>query len=414
MIRPTSSNPSTQWDSGAAAGTAPVVFDDDIAIDAAAARSLHVAVVGAGAFGGWTALHLLRAGANVTLLDAWGPGNARSSSSGETRAMRSVYGGDSGYVLWTTKARRMWRALESDTGETLLSQSAVLWMAGEDDRYLRASLPDLSNHGLPFDELALDDAARRFPQINFDGVAWVLLEHDAGMLYAGHACRTVKDRFVSEGGIYSPRAAAVSQAAMKTSTLSHLDLSDGTTLSADKFVFACGPWLGGLFPEVIAPLIVPTRQEVYYLDTPAGDDRFDENHLPVWFDFTDTPYYGFPASTSRGFKIADDTRGPPIDPTNDDRVPDAESVQRAQRYLAQRFPAMAGAPLVEALVCQYSNTPDGHFIIDRHPSAANVWIVGGGSGHGFKLGPAIGDFVARLVVADRAGDPFFALGRFAK
>ncbi len=407
------SRPLTQWNSGATGGTAPVVLDDDIGIDTAAARSLHVVVVGAGAFGGWSALQLLRAGAKVTLLDAWGPGNTRSSSGGETRALRRVYGGDSLYVPWTTKARQMWQTLESDTSETLYRQTPVLWMAGEDDRYLRASLPDLSAHGLPFDELAVDDAAHRFPQINFEGVAWVLLEHDAGMLYADHACRTVRDRFMAEGGTYAQRAVAVPQGVM-AGRLAHLELSDGSTLSADKFVFACGPWLGELFPDVIGDLIVPTRQEVYYVGTPAGDTSFDENHLPVWIDFTDTMYYGFPATTSRGFKIADDTRGPPLDPTNANRAPDAESVQRAQRYLARRFPAMAGAPLIEARVCQYSNTPDGHFIIDRHPAADNVWIAGGGSGHGFKLGPVVGDLVTRLVVADRAAAPFFGLGRFEK
>lgn len=403
---------STQWDSGAVDDSASVTFDDDVAVDPAVARSLHVVVVGAGAFGGWTALHLLRAGARVTLLDSWGPGNGRSSSGGETRAIRGVYGGDHAYVAWTAKSLGMWRDFEADSGETFFRRAGVLWMVGGDERYVRASLTHLSACGLSFEELSATEAAARFPQINFDGVEWALLEHDAGFLYAGHACRVLRDRFVAEGGNY--RQHDVRVGAWTGGALSHLTLSDGTTLSADQFVFACGPWLGGMFPDVIGDLIVPTRQEVYYMGTPAGDSRFNEGNIPVWIDFGETIYYGFPATSTRGFKIADDTRGPPLDPTNADRLPSAEAVRRAQRHLEYRFPALAGAPLIEARVCQYANTPDGHFIVDRHPSADNVWLVGGGSGHGFKLGPALGDFVARRVLTGRDTHPLLSLQRFER
>ena len=90
-----------------------------------------------------------------------------------------------------------------------------------------------------------------------------------------------------------------------------------------------------------------------------------------------------------------------------------EGLKAAREYIAFRFPALAGAPLVESRVCQYENTPDESFILDRHPRAANVWLVCGGSGHGFKHGPALGEMVSRCVLRDQAADPVFSLGRFA-
>ena len=407
--RPTGS---TQWDSGIAGESAVVPLDHSGAIDPAPTRALHVAVIGAGVFGAWTALHLLRAGATVTLVDAWGPGNARSSSGGDTRAIRGVYGADGGYVAWMARSLQMWRAFEAECGETLFRRTGVLWMVGPDERYVRASLPHLSACGLSFDELGVRDAAVRFPQVNFEGVAWVLLEHDAGLLYARLACRAIRDRFVAEGGRYVRGAVRNGGDVAGSTVLTRLTLSDGTTLPADRFVFACGPWLGELFPEAVGDLIAATRQEIHYFGTPAGDARFHERHLPVWIDLGEPVYYGFPMTSSHEFKIGDDTRGPPIDPSRADRSPDLEAVQRARTYLRFRFPALASAPLIDARVCQYANTPDGHFIIDRHPAADNVWLLGGGSGHGFKLGPVVGHIAARLVATVGLPDRCFSLQRF--
>jgi glycine/D-amino acid oxidase-like deaminating enzyme len=193
-----------------------------------------------------------------------------------------------------------------------------------------------------------------------------------------------------------------------------LPLSDGTRLAADHYVFACGPWLGRLFPESIGDRIRPTRQEVFFFGAPAGDSRFQEDRLPVWIDHGERVFYGIPGNEWRGFKVADDTHGPAFDPSAGERMPTPAGLMSARAYLARRFPGLKGAPLVEARVCQYENSPDSRFIIDRLPDTANAWIVGGGSGHGFKHGPAVGERVADLVLGSRTPDPFFALARFAK
>jgi glycine/D-amino acid oxidase-like deaminating enzyme len=375
------------------------------------APSLHVAVVGAGAFGGWTALWLRRRGCRVTLVDAWGPGNSRSSSGGESRVIRGVYGPDRIYVEWVARSLALWQESEARWGTRLYYPSGVLWMASADDGYIRASLPLLAEAGLAIDEIGPADAARRFPQIDFTGVHSVFFEGTAGWLAARRACRAVAGAVASEGG--EALQAAARPGLVRGGRMERLALADGSTLEADAYVFACGPWLGSLFPEVIGDAVQPTRQEVFFFGTPADDARFHEGALPVWLEFGEGTFYGIPGNDHRGFKVADDTRGAPFDPTSGDRTPTPELVERARRFLALRFPALAGAPLVEARVCQYENSPDGDFLIDRHPEAGNVWLLGGGSGHGFKLGPAVGEHSAGLVLGTAAPLPKFSLERLA-
>ncbi|MBZ5574615.1 MAG: FAD-dependent oxidoreductase [Acidobacteriia bacterium] len=375
------------------------------------ARKLHVAVVGAGAFGGWAALSSLRRGARVTLVDAWGPGNSRASSGGETRIVRGTYGPSQPYTRMTARAMQLWSEHEKQWGRQLLHRTGVLWMAtAGDDQFERASLPLLREAGISYEELSAGEMARRWQQINFEGVRWGIYEPDSGFLKARVACQAVVEGFVREGGEY--RQAAVVPQVSETSYRGGLNLSDGTQLLADKYVFACGPWLGRLFPEAIGNLIRVTKQDVFFFGPPAGDGRFSEAKLPVWADHRDRFLYGTPAHDGRGFKIADDTRGREFDPTSGERNVSAESLKTVSEYLGFRFPGMKDAPLVETRVCQYENTPDNHFIIDRHPVAEKVWIVGGGSGHGFKHGPVVGEMVAGWVMEEKNADPLFRLSRF--
>jgi glycine/D-amino acid oxidase-like deaminating enzyme len=262
------------------------------------------------------------------------------------------------------------------------------------------------------EELTQAEAARRYPQISFKGISSALLEPEAGYLLARRACEYVAARVAAEGGEYRV-AAAASPVRITDGRLSRLNLVGGGSIEADAFVFACGPWLGTLFPEAIGRLVTPTRQDVYYFGTPAGDDRFLEDRLPIWLEMGPRLMYGLPGNANRGFKIADDTSGPRFDPTNGPREAAAAGLKRARAFLKQRFPALADAPCIGSEVCQYEASPDSNYIIDSHPHAENVWLVGAGSGHGFKMGPAIGELVAGLVLGRTRPDPIFGLARFA-
>jgi glycine/D-amino acid oxidase-like deaminating enzyme len=370
----------------------------------------HVAIVGAGAFGGWTALHLLRRGARVTLLDAWGPGNSRASSGGETRIIRGVYGDDRVYVEWVARAFELWREAEARWGRRFFRRTGALWMCGADDSYVRDSLPHLKAAGLPIAEVSPREAAELYPQIDFGGVESVFFELEAGYLLARQACQAVAEAVVAEGG--EVRLLAAAPGPFRDGRIERLELSDGSLLQADIYLFACGPWLGDLFPEVIGERFLQvTRQEVFFFGVPPGDPRFSEAGCPIWLDLGERIFYGIPGNEHRGFKVADDSRGEPFDPTDGDRLPTPAALAEARALLARRFPALVGAPVVETRVCQYENSPDGHFLFDRHPHAENVWLLGGGSGHGFKLGPALGEYAAEILLADAASLDLFTLDR---
>ena len=369
----------------------------------------RVVVVGAGAFGGWTAFHLLQMGAQVTLVDAWGPGNSRSSSGGETRVIRAIYGTDRIYVEMVKRAYELWQKIDTSPAEPLYVETGALWMHRGDDAYVRSALPILEDLGFPVDKLTLAEATRRYPQIKFEGVRSVYLERRAGALSARRACSVVNDAFVKAGGTY--RIANATPGAIANDSMSGLQLNDGSRIEADAYVFACGPWLGRLFPDIVGDRILATRQEVYYFGTPRGSDSYRPPRLPIWIDFGERIVYGIPDLRSRGFKLADDTRGLPFDPTSGNRTPSPEGIARARQLLSERFPELARAPLVSAEVCQYENSPDGNLIIDRHPHAKNVWLAGGGSGHGFKLSPAVGEMTAAAVLSGQAVPKMFHLDR---
>ena len=373
----------------------------------------HVAVIGAGAFGGWTSLHLLERGARVTLLDAWGPGNSRASSGGETRIMRGTYGPDQPYTSLAARALKLWTKYERRWNRQFLHRTGVLWMvSSRDDEFERGSPPTLREAGIKFHELSASQMKKRWPQINFEGVYWGIHEPECGYLDARVSCQAVADAFVSQGGMY--RQVAVSADGLETTPVRSLTLADGSRLKADYYVFACGPWLGKMFPQTVGELIRPTKQDIFFFGLPAGNSQLTDAHLPVWGDHGQRFLYGIPGSGRRGFKIADDTRGPAFDPTSGERVVSQTTLKRVREYIAFRFPAMKNAPLIETRVCQYEQTPDGNFILDRHPQIDNVWLVGGGSGHGFKHGPAIGELMAELVLKDGEVKSLWRLARFHK
>ena len=376
----------------------------------------HVAVVGAGAFGGWAALALLRAGVRVTLVDAWGAGHSRASSGGETRVIRAVYGGVPVYSEMAARALVLWREAEQRWQRQVLFRTGALWLCAADDAYVRRSIEPMRAAGLPLEQLSPAEAARRYPQFGFRDVRTAYFEPEAGFLAARAACELVRETVVREGGAYRqawarPGARVPAPGGQMGERLTGLVLSDGSTLGADRFVFACGPWMAGVFPEVIGRRIVATRQEVFFFGTPAGDPRYDAGALPVWAHLGERITYGVPSHERRGLKVADDSAGEEVDPTALDRAPSAAGLAGARRILRERFPALAGAPLVEARVCQYEASSDGHFLVDRHPRLENVWLVGGGSGHGFKMGPALGEHVAAVVQGRSAVHPLFAYGR---
>ncbi len=354
-----------------------------------------VIVIGAGVFGAWTAWHLLKLGRKVLLLDAWGPAHARASSGGESRMTRTVYGRDEIYTRFSWESLDEWRWLSGRSGLPIFHPTGVVFFFGRREPYVTQSIEVHQRVGIPLEVLDRAALAKRFPQMAWDGVELGLHEPDRGVLMARRAVQTLVQEFVAAGGEYRQAAVLPPQ---PDAAFDSVRTTDGESLSAPRFVFACGPWLPKVFPEILGQRIFPTRQEVFFFAPEAGDTRFEPGQLPGWADFNGGDiFYGMPDLEARGFKIAHDQHGPPIDPDSGDRTPSPQAIADVREYIKRRFPTLANRPLVESRVCQYENSSNGDFLIDRHPQWENVVLVGAGSGHGFKHGPAVGRYAAALI-----------------
>ena len=353
-------------------------------------------VVGAGVFGAWTAWHLSKAGQTVALVDSWGPGNSRSSSGGESRVIRTAYGTDAIYSRMARESLGRWQALSSRQSQPIFYPTGVLWLSSYRDSYFDSSIKTLSQLNIRHEVLEQKEIIRRYPQINMQGLTIGFLEQGGGALLARRGVQAVVGEAVNAGCqlIIDQAAAPVS-----SGDSVRVQLASGRSISAANVVYACGPWLPKVFPEVIGPRIRPTRQLVFFFGTHAGDKRFAPPQLPVWADYNDGDiFYGIPDLEARGFKIAHDVHGPEFDP--DSRHPRGshrEAEQNIRSYLQKRFPDLASAPLLGVRICQYENSSNGDYLLDRHPTLNGVWLAGGGSGHGYKNGPAVGKRLADAV-----------------
>ncbi len=366
-----------------------------------------VVVVGAGAFGVWTALHLVESGAaKVTLLDAYGPGNPRATSGDETRQIRGGYGAREIYSRWALRAMERWRKRQQEFGRQLFYPIGRLEMAPTATAAMQATARVLDKLKVPIEALTPEEIRKRWPQIRPEGIGAGLYEPGAAILKARETCIAVAAQFQKKGGTLTIARAEPGSAA--SGKLMDLKLQDGGKLAAASFVFACGPWLRKLFPSLLGARIATPRRDVLYFGPPAGDIRFTYPNLP---NFSESAFYGFPSLDSRGIKICPTGADANFDPDSDERIAAPYQMKRARDYLALRFPAMRDQPIVATHVCQLENTADEHFIIDRHPEWSNVWIAGGGSGHGFKHGPVLGDYIARRVLG---GNPEPELEQFFK
>jgi sarcosine oxidase len=389
-------------------GVAGTVAAPAIGRVASHGSKLHIAVIGAGVFGAWTARHLQLAGHQVTLVDARGPANNRASSGGESRMTRAAYGKDAIYTRMALDSLAQWKDLSARAGLPIFIPAGVLFFFPTDDPYLADSLAAHRQLKLPTELLSPADMARRFPMIDASGVHAALYEPGFGALMARRAVQTLVHRFVADQGQYliGNVAAPDEQAAR----LGSIRLSIGQTIAADRFVFAAGPWLPKLFPQAIGRRIVATRQEIFFFAPPAGDRHFQPGAMPGWADFNGGDiYYGFPDLEGRGVKFAHDAHGVEVDPDTQSRAPTEAALAEIIAFRDRRFPLLRGAPLVESRVCQYENSGNGDFLIDHHPHLADVLLVGGGSGHGFKHGPEVGRKAAALLLGHEGVEQRFAL-----
>jgi glycine/D-amino acid oxidase-like deaminating enzyme len=353
-------------------------------------------IAGAGVFGASLAHRLTLSGWEVTIVDPYPPGHVRAASGHESRLIRFAHGPDRWYVRSARRARDLWRELEEETGRTLMIECGIAWFARRDDGWEAQSEQALRAEDIPVVRLSTDEAAALFPSFDGAGLSFVLYEPEAGILRARDAVHALMDATLAAGARLVAGAARPDGDAV---------LVDGERLEADRVVWACGAWLPSLFPGLVELRV--TKQDVFHF----GNDAFwTSPPVPGWVDY-DVAVYGTGDVDGHGVKVAPDREGPPFDPDAGPRVASPENEERARAYIATRFPALAGAPLVGTRTCPYALTQDTNFLIAPHPEHEQVWLLGGGSGHGFKHGPALAEYVQQLLEEEAEPDPRFALGK---
>lgn len=362
----------------------------------------EIVVIGAGAFGGWAALYLQEMGLSVTLVDQYGPGNSRGSSGGEMRQIRAAYGDREIYTRWVIEAFKRWKAREEEWGKQMFFQTGQITLASRWTEELRNTKKVFDRLGVDNEVIKPDELVRRYPQFDHEGVEFGFYVPSTGVLRCREGCMAVTDALQKKGGRFM--IARAEPGRRSGGRLQDVTLSTGETVAAQTFVFACGPWHPKLFPDVLKDKLMLARRPQIYIGTPPDDHRFSYPNCPT---FTTKGVYGFPNLEGKGLKIGPYWNMAPIDPDTDDRVVTTEEIKKTHEFTSSAFPALSGQPIVETRVAPRANTVDGHFIVDRHPELENVWLVGGGSGHGYKHGIMVGDYVANRVVGND-GDPELA------
>ncbi|MEE4360125.1 MAG: FAD-dependent oxidoreductase [Pseudomonadales bacterium] len=357
-----------------------------------------VVVIGAGVFGTWTALNLCERGARVTLLDAYGPGNARQTSSDETRQIRAAYGEDEIYSRWAQRAFTLWHTRQEEFQRRIIYANGVLSTNDPADK-LAIETTTFEKLEIPFEMLGPDELRYRWPQARWDDVDHALYEPQGGTVKARESIIAAAELFERKGG--QVRIGHAVPGRRSGGRLESIALADGTELKAGKFVFACGPWLPDLLPDILGGYINRRRSEVFYVGSRPGDDRFHWARFPNMWE-PRTGAYAM-SDVDYGYKVVP-RLGVPIDPDMDDRMPSPFLMRSVEDYLRMRAPALLGQPIVATRVCTLENSNNHHYIIDTHPDYDNVWLAGAGSGHGFKMGPVLGEYIADRVL-DVPDDP---------
>lgn len=373
--------------------------------------SYDAIVIGLGAHGSAAAYHLGRLGRRVLGLERFARGHALGSSGGLSRVIRIAYFEHPSYVPLLTRAWRLWTELEEASGERLLLRTGGLYVGEPGSEIVEGSARSAREHHLVHEMLDAREIERRYPAFALEP-RWVgLYEHQAGVLFP--------DRCIEA----HLRAAERSGAELRFEEPAIRWERDGEgvrvatrsgTYRADRLVITAGAWIGELVPHLASSLWVERVPLLWF--EPAEPARFAPERFPVYLIDTGEPgqFYGFPYLPDQGLKVARHHSGERVDPDLVDRSLRPADEERVRRFVRAHLPAGDG-PRRHGMVCMYTNAPDGHFLIDRHPEHDAVLYASACSGHGFKFASVIGEVLGELAVAGRTQHPidFFAASRIS-
>ncbi|MFI5779540.1 N-methyl-L-tryptophan oxidase [Nocardia sp. NPDC051570] len=369
---------------------------------ATAATGYDVIVIGLGGMGSAAAYHLAARGQRVLGVDRFAPAHDRGSSHGGSRIIRQSYFEDPGYVPLLLRSYGLWEQLAADSGREVFRLTGGLYLGPPDCTTVAGSLRASREWSLPHEVLDAAEIRRRFPNLDPD---------------PGHI-----GIYEAKGGFARPEStvrAHIELALRAGATLTFGEQvhgwsedGDGVTVTtaratyrADQLVICPGAWAPQLLSQFGIPITVE-RNVLYWLDPIGGTTAFEDQPIFIAENETGAQMYGFPAidGPAGGVKTAFFRQGIECTPETIDRVVHPQEIAEMRARVRELVPALDG-PAVHTATCMYSNTPDHHFVVARHPDAARVTIACGFSGHGFKFVPVVGEILADLAIEAKTAHP---------
>jgi sarcosine oxidase len=367
-------------------------------------------VIGVGGFGGGALYHLARRGCRVLGIERFGVAHDRGSSHGETRIIRQAYFEHPDYVPLLLRAYELWRELESETGQTLMRLHGLLLAGPPDGEAIPGARLAASRHGLQLENLGADEIRRRFRGFRIPAGFDVVCEPRAGALDVENCVRAHIEQAVARGAVIRTGETVIE---WRSDGLEVTVRTDRASYTAGKLVIAAGAWSAGLIPGFPIPFRV-VRKPQFWHETMTADYEASNGTPAYYFELPAGAFYGFPCLDGKLIKVAEHTGGQEIaDPLNVDRGIHESDVRPVSEFVRQVLPGVRTEPSRHS-ICLYTFSPDGHFVVDRHPMHENVVIAAGFSGHGFKFTSVLGEALADLALDGRTEHPigFLGLGRF--
>jgi sarcosine oxidase len=355
-------------------------------------------VTGLGAMGSAAVREMSRRGLRVLGLDRYAPPHAHGSTHSRTRIIREAYFEHPAYVPLVQRAEQLWSELERDADEPLFVRTGGLMIGPERGTLVDGARTSADQHGLPYEMLPAAEVRRRFPALTPADDAVALHEPRAGVLFPEACVRALLSYALRSGADLRTNEPMLSWRV--EGGVVRVATAIGENV-ADRLVLALGPWLPEFLNGAQMPLTVE-RQMQHWFSPRANAERFAPDHLPIALWETDRLFYTLP-DFGDGIKIAIHHDGEVTDPHHVRRTINEDEDANA-RALVERFLPDGSGELRDRAVCLYTNTPDGHFLIDCHPDHPEVLIVSACSGHGFKFATAIGEIVADMILGETRED----------
>jgi len=370
-------------------------------------RHYEAIVVGCGAMGSAASYNLAKRGVKTLVLDRFGLNNTRGSSHGKSRMLRTAYFEDSRYVPLLVRGLELWRELEAACGYQILRMTGGLMIGEPGGRLISGTLASARRHSLPHRTLSSKETMEIFPALRLAEDEESVHEEQAGVLFPEKCVRA--HTMLAQGmgaelheGERANRWRATREA-VEVET-------DKDVYSSDMVVVAAGPWTGAMLDHGL-PLVCE-RQVPFWFRPNTSNDIFNGDRMPIFIVEEDgRQFYGVP-DLGDGVKLAEHHNGSRVDPDGNVPAASAADLGPVVEFANRRLPGLEGP--IDSTTCIYTNTPDGNFIIDFHPSDDRLLIVSACSGHGFKFSSVIGEIVGQLVETGRTAHDIslFRLSRF--